>query len=41
MLHIRMTPTIRLDRQATKEAQRHPQYQAPTQVPDCLYSGGA
>lgn len=34
-------PTTRLNRQATKEAHHHPQHQAPTQVPDCLYSKGA
>lgn len=41
MLHIRVTPTIRLDRQATKEIQHYPQPQAPTQVPDCMYFRGA
>lgn len=33
--------TIRLYQQATKKAQHHPRYQAPTKVPDCLYSRGA
>lgn len=31
----------RLERQVTKEAQQRPQSQAPTQVPDYLYSKGA
>lgn len=40
MLHIRVTSTIRLDQQATQEVEHHPQHQAPTQVPDFLYSRG-
>lgn len=41
MLHIRATPTIRLDQQATKKARHRPQHQTPTQVLDYLYSRGA
>lgn len=37
VLHIKATPVIRPDRQVTKEAQRCPQPQAPTQVSDRLY----
>lgn len=41
MLHIRATPTIILNRRATKEAQHYLQPQAHTHLPNYMYSKGS